>query len=540
MPNIDGIKYLLINNPNLYNKIVIRDKKQMNKHQVVENYLQKLEKVEDKCRKKRNYLYAYRNQIIDKYIIKFENVPASHYNKEAKMYLDRGYGFIDLDEDIKYEIYFHLKKEQSSSLSKWLDYLINNENEYPEWFLYLCLESITKIGNVNYNNFTFSKRKRDTIAPFIELNKEALSLTYSYIIKYFNNEEIKDDELVELVERANFNKIYFYFIRKTILARKNRNNSTEGIWTYYAKDSDPNILVNDIEGKGTGWCIAGIESAKTHLKIGEFQIYYTKDSSEEYTIPRIAIWRDNNSKILEIRGILEEQEIETELTEVLDEKLKDDISYSEYQEKLINLNRLKEIYERDTYDNLTLEELKFLYELEKPIRTFSEFKDPRIDIILNGRNKKKDISRLLNIDEEKIATKYEELLKKDIKVYIGNICSNNSRFFGKVKYLRNLDIIIGDVELFGEGIDIILPKKVIGSVIICSEFKKDKIICSEYITGCLDLTIYQFLNYLRLPSFIGTYFYYFGIENTPNVIDIPDNYYYSKIENDKARLLLRR
>lgn len=165
MTNIDGIKYLLINNPNLCNKIKIRNKKQMNKYQIIENYLQKLEDIESKCKMKKNYLYAYKALISNRHITQFKDVPQSYYKNQEKMYLDRGFGFIELDESIKFNIYAHIQKEQISSLNKWLNYLIYNENKYPEWFLYLCLESITKIGKVDYKNFTFTKRNQTKNQP---------------------------------------------------------------------------------------------------------------------------------------------------------------------------------------------------------------------------------------------------------------------------------------------------------------------------------------------------------------------------------------
>ncbi len=540
MQNIDGINYLIRNNPNLHNKINLRDKNKMSRQEIITTYLEKLEKIEKKCLKRKKYLSSYKKWIIAKYVTRFKDISSSYYEKEAKMFLDRGYGFIDLDDDIKYEMYSFIKKEQETSLAKWLDYLIINDNNYPEWFLYLCIESITKVGNVNYNNFTYNRRTKDTISPFIELNKEALSLTYSYIKKHFNKEKIQDEELEELIKRASFNKIYFYFIWKIIEVIKKRRNSTEGIWKEYIQGSDPNILVSDIEGKGTGWCIAGFETAKLFLEAGKLDIYFTKDSSGEYTIPRIAI-RKENERIVEIRGILEEQEVESELTNVLEEKLKEDNSYTGYQDKINNLNKLKEIYERDSYNNLTDEELVFLYELEKPISTFGNLKDPRIDMILQNRDKKKDISRLLNIDEEDITTNIDDLLiKKNIKIFIGDICSSNSIINSRLKYLKNLEMIIGDVEIFEYPHNIILPKKVIGSVFINTTYKIERIVCPEYVSGCLDLTIFESLNYLDLPKLIGIYFYYYGTDGTLNIINISRDYYYDKINNKEAKLLLER
>lgn len=132
MQNTDGVNYLIRNNPNLHNKINLRDKNKMSKQEIITTYLEKLEKIEKKCLKRKKYLSSYKKWIIAKYFIRFKDISSSYYEKEAKMYLDRGYGFVDLDDDIKYEMYSFIKKEQETSLAKWLDYLIINDNNYPE------------------------------------------------------------------------------------------------------------------------------------------------------------------------------------------------------------------------------------------------------------------------------------------------------------------------------------------------------------------------------------------------------------------------
>ena len=39
-------------------------------------------------------------------------------------------------------------------------------------------------------------------------------------------------------------------------------------------------LVKSLEGKGTGWCTAGIETARWQLQGGDFHVYYTKDKTK--------------------------------------------------------------------------------------------------------------------------------------------------------------------------------------------------------------------------------------------------------------------
>ena len=59
-----------------------------------------------------------------------------------------------------------------------------------------------------------------------------------------------------------------------------------------------------------------------HIEGGDFYVYYTKDEKSEYTNPRIAI-RTENGKLAEVRGIAENQNLESNMEKVVEEKLKE-------------------------------------------------------------------------------------------------------------------------------------------------------------------------------------------------------------------------
>ena len=57
---------------------------------------------------------------------------------------------------------------------------------------------------------------------------------------------------------------------------------------------------------------------------------------------------------------------------------------------------------------LTLDELKFLYEVDSKIEGFGYEKDPRINEIKNKRNIKKDCALIFDVKEEEVALSQEE------------------------------------------------------------------------------------------------------------------------------------
>ncbi len=62
--------------------------------------------------------------------------------------------------------------------------------------------------------------------------------------------------------------------------------------------------------------------------------------------------------------------------------------------------------------DLTVEELKFLYEIDDQIIGFGFKKDPRIEEIKRKRNKRKDYSLIFNIEEEEVALSQKKRMAK--------------------------------------------------------------------------------------------------------------------------------
>lgn len=273
------------------------------KYQKIEKYMQRLEDVTKRA-SEHNKISLIKMYYYKKYVIKEQNVPESYFRKQEKIALDRGYGHVKYDEKTKKQEIEHIINEQKASLDTWLDYFFSKDTDmYPTWFKYYVFQGMLKLGFFDKEKNSYTKRTESTVKPFIELNREALSLIYSELVKVLNKESIDDKKLNELINNGSFSKLYSYAILKLDSVKDDGFKSDDGIWKKYNKGSNPEILFNDINGKGTGWCTAGgIKTASNHINGGDFHVYYTKDREGNYTKPRIAI-RMEDDQIAEIRGI---------------------------------------------------------------------------------------------------------------------------------------------------------------------------------------------------------------------------------------------
>ena len=502
MYNYQGEKFLdkVYKDLHLSEIVMHTANKSDDKYRKIEKYMQRLEDVtkkaceHDKINLIKKYYYK-------KYVIKEQNVPESYFKKQEKIALDRGYGHVKYDEKTKKQEIEHIINEQKTSLDMWLDYLFSKDTDmYPTWFKYYVFQGMLKLGFFDKEKNSYTKRTESTVKPFIELNREALSLIYSELVKVLNKESIDDKKLNELINNGSFSKLYSYAILKLDSVKDDGFKSDDGIWKKYNKGSNPEILFNDINGKGTGWCTAGgIKTASNHINGGDFHVYYTKDREENYTKPRIAI-RMNGNQIAEIRGISENQNIEANMEKVIDKKLEEFPDRDEYKKKVKDMEMLTYIYTK--YQNkgeLTKNDLRFLYEIDDEITGFGYKRDPRIEELLKGRNVRKDLALIFDCKEENISLTKEEALSGNIIYHHGDLYLNNLR---SAKGLKFPDKVGGSLDLGGltsaEGLE--LPTEIGGDLDLSNLTSAEGLRLPNKIGGYLDLSGLTSAEGLKLPD----------------------------------------
>ncbi len=471
----------------------------------IAKYLERLARVIKKAFKKDHHRAMIKELYYRMYVIKPEDIPETYFELQKRIALERGMGHLEYTEKEKNEEIEHIISEQKESLDNWLEYFVSSDTDnYPLWFKCYAFLGMVKLGAFDKAKGSFSRRTASTVKPFIELDREALAFIYDYVKQYLTKGQIEDEELEKLVANGNFGKLYGYALKKFDGVKKDIN-SDDGIWKKYLQGSDPEILYNDIHGKGTGWCTAGgLETAAQHLRGGDFYVYFTKGSDGEYSQPRIAI-RKKGSKIAEIRGIGPNQNLESNMEKVVERKLQEEDfpDRDEYKRKVEDMQMMTYIYTKwQNKGELTKEDLRFLYEIDRKIMGFGWNKDPRIKEILDSRSKRKDLALIFNCDEKQISTTTEEALSGGIIYHYGNL---NLSCLTTAKGLKLPEHVGGSLYLnrltTAEGLE--LPKYVEGILDLRGLTTAKGLKLPEHIGGSLDLSGLTTAKGLELPEHVG-------------------------------------
>ena len=394
-----------------------------------------------------NQLYI--NAEIEGLLIRRDEVPESYFELQRRIARERGYGDFELTDRQKEEDVKRLRADQKESLMRWSGYLRSKENghSYPDWFKVYVWESLKKMGEFDEESGKFKKRTKSTVAPWLELNAEALSYVYDRVNEgVIQGKDIEDKQMAELLNRGNFAAMYAYAIYSTEVGglTPELRDITDGSWVKYDRiegeyrpnyshrrtrrgreatdkslvDSDTAMqLAGSLQGKGAGWCTAGTHTAAHQLSKGDFYVYYTPDNDGNDTMPRVAIRMEGN-QVAEVRGIAPRQNVEDTLLDVVAEKLNTLPGGGEYYKKVEQMRRLTEIDNRvKAGGELTAEDLEFLWFGEK-IKGFGLYEDSRVDKLLENRCREDDFDFVLrsagDVDELADRMNIEKLFPEEI------------------------------------------------------------------------------------------------------------------------------
>ena len=373
-------------------------------------------------------------------------------------------------------------EDQKSTLNLWIDYFMSEDAMYPTWFKFYAFKGMLGLSTYDKEKQEFGKRTDKTTTPFIDLNMEALSKVYDILKSEIGEDNLTDEEREILSNGEGFKKLYTYYL--TNLDSKIMNNDeTEGIWIKYDMGSDYMPLWESLQGKNTGWCTAGKETAKIQLENGDFYVYYTKDENNEYKNPRIAIRMNGKNKIGEVRGTSKNQNLESNMEPIIDKKLEEFTDKDKYKKKVHDMKRLTLIEEKQKNNQeLTLDDLKFLYEVDSRIEGFGYQKDPRIKEIISKRDKRKDIVFAYGVNEDEVAFSKEEWEenKDRIKVYYGDL----------------------DLSHLISAKGLILPNIISGNLNLSSLKSAEGLTLPNIMNGNLNLTGLKSAEGLKLPNII--------------------------------------
>ena len=452
------------------------------------NYFNRLEEIHKRVSESKNKSdeKLLKGFYYDLYVIKPEDIPESYFQNQVKLAKERGYGNIRLTNEYKKRMTDQVIEDQKHSLDKWIEYFLYDEESksYEMWEKYWVFQGLQNLGKYDKKTYKFSKRDKTTVYPFPPVEREFIFTTLHLMEDYIKDKK-GDEEIKSALGSGNFKMLYEYVIKQSMLKDKLQSNTTSGKWVKYEQGSDYNILRDSLQGYYTGWCTAAGENfAKSQLANGDFYVYYTLDNNGEAKVPRIAIRMNGKTEIEEIRGIADRQNMEPEMMPILEEKLKEFPDRDKYLKKEHDM-KLLTLIDKKINNNieLTLDELKFLYEINSKIEGFGYKKDPRIDEIKKKRKIKKDYALIFDVKEEEVALSQEEWKQNP----------NKFKILDSDLYLRHL------VKPNG----LVLPHHINGSLSLSNLTSAEGLVLPQSVGGYLDIRNLTSAEGLVLPQSVG-------------------------------------
>jgi len=409
----------------------------------IQNYLERLAEIPNRkdSESRGRGIQAVKKVLLSKFVTKFEDIPESYHLLNERIIRERGqggdYGHFtpeQKDKARRFQAEASLA-DQESSLEQWIDELTSEETvAIPDYLKYWVFRNVLELQEYDKEKGEFPKRSKGTVKMFPEVNHEALEYVVDAVIKKHKAEEVtfegfeadltteQKEKFLKLLNSENFSKLYAWAHQEIHPIPEHLLLVTDGEWIKYEQDDEETEnykrLSQSIRGRGTGWCTAGENTAKNQLMVGDFYCYYSLDDEKKPTIPRLAI-RMEQGKIAEVRGIAAKQNTDPYIGSVLHKKLEEFPDREEYAQKEHDMARLNGIEPKTRKgQDLSPEDLRFLYEIDAPIVGFGQERDIRIKEILSKRNAREDAPLALGCRPYEIAWDRKEI-DEDTKAYIG-------------------------------------------------------------------------------------------------------------------------
>ena len=460
---------------------------------------QNKEKLPGKNNERRNFAYLSRlDRMVEKYgnkaeqkiweasaenvVMDYEDIPDAYWKQQEQILRDNGQGR-KLSEYEKKILAEDLIDKQRQSITSWANYLGDKNCPYPLWFKVYAFDGISKMSNaLNLDDADYNRRDNTTALSFPKLNAEILAKVYRQINDFYGVDKENwlaqhsdDEKLVSLVKSANFPKLYAKELvdTKVIIKTPEHTEDIHGDWFEYKLGDEEEIASL---AEGTRWCVVDPNVAHNYLTYGQYSNpeeyddydddYYDYDDAEvenseaKFIIFRLedpnspGVYASNGSASIrldpdgivdEISGLNDGQAVEDALVPIVKEKTISLPGGEKYLQKFDDKQALIRLDKKmEKGQDLTKEELSFLYELDRPIATLDTYnrKDPRIPELKEkydleyALEKGVDANKLASsLESEDIISKLDALLRysADIDIIVKNMDPKN--------IARNLDYL---------------------------------------------------------------------------------------------------
>ncbi len=451
------------------------------------------EKLPGKNNERRNFAYLSRlDRMIEKHgdkveqklweasaenlVMDYEDIPEAYWKQQEQILRDNGQGR-ELSRYEKEILAEDLIEKQRESITSWTNYLSDKNCPYPLWFKVYAFDGISKMSNaLNLDDADYNRRDNTTALSFPKLNAEILAKVYRNVNEFYGvnkenwlSKHSDDEKLVSLVKSANFPKLYAKELvdTKVIIKTPERTEDVHGDWFEYKLGDEEEIASL---AEGTGWCVVDPNVAHNYLAYGQYSNPEEEDDDDqiEKTEAKFIIFRledpnspgvfasngsasirlDPNGIVDEISGLNNGQAVEDALVPIVKEKTLSLPGGEKYLQKFDDKQALIKLDNKmEAGEDLTKEELSFLYELDRPIATLDTYnrEDPRIPELKQkydleyafekGIDVNKLVSSLCPVD---IARSLDTLLEHGADIDVNKLVSN--LFPGDIP--RHLDTLL--------------------------------------------------------------------------------------------------
>lgn len=409
----------------------------------IQNYLNRFHEITDREDpvKRQHGIDALKHTLLPKFVTIFEDIPESYWESQEQIIRERGQqgdlNRFSEEEKLRWkkELSEGVLSDQRASLEQWIDYLTSSDSSYmPDAMKYWVFRSVTRLQEYSKEQRKYPERSKGTVKLFPDINHEALAYVIDAVVKKqegttFDFGQFSYDLPPEAKEafqaylaQENFAKLYAWANEQIQPIPEHLLPITDGEWVTYSQDHDGSEnykhLHRSIAGRGTGWCIAGENTAKSYLSQGDMHLFYTHDDTGNLTIPRVAI-RMEGGRIVEVRGISFKQNLDPYMAPIVEQKLEEFPDGKAYQKKVADMEHLTEIdnkMQRGT--PLDESDLIFLYEVDNQIQGFGYSRDPRIEELRNQRNPEEDMPIVFGCEPSQIAYSPKDI-RPDTRAYVG-------------------------------------------------------------------------------------------------------------------------
>ena len=453
-------------------------------------------------------------------VMDYEDIPDAYWKQQEQILRDNGQGR-ELSRYEKEILAEDLIEKQRESITSWANYLGDKNCPYPLWFKVYAFDGISKMSNaLNLDDADYNRRDNTTALSFPKLNAEILAKVYRQINDFYGvdkenwlSKHSDDEKLVSLVKSANFPKLYAKELvnTKVIIKTPERTEDVHGDWFEYKLGDEEEIASL---AEGTKWCVVDPNVAHNYLVYGQYSNpeedndydqdyeddedwedddyeddYEDDDQAETYDDDDIevenpeakfiifrledpnspgvfasngsaSIRLDPNGIVDEVSGLNDGQAVEDALVPIVKKKALSLPGGEKYLQKfddkqtLIKLdNKMKE------GEDLTKEELSFLYELDRPIATLDTYnrEDPRIPELKEkyGLEKGLDVNKLVSsLESEDIAKNLDTLLEHGADIDVNELVSELYSYYVSKNLkllLRNgadIDNIVSNIDSY--------------------------------------------------------------------------------------------